>query len=122
MPAEKKDRHTVADNASADCPKIFFPQRCSPDRSASPDQLSALSPAQNPVRRLRAYNPVRTSEFAIRPACGSSSLIQKRVSHSRAAPGVPAAAAPLSTSDECKAAAPTESEPGLRSPAEYCLT
>src|ERR1700691_3583094 len=122
MPAEKKDRRTVVDNASADSPKIFFQQRCSLDRSAQPDQLSELFPKQNPAKLLHAYNLARTSEFAIRPACCSSLLGQKPASHSRATAGVRGGAALLSTWGGCKAAGPGESEPGPQSPAKHCPT
>src|SRR5580704_12578481 len=122
MLAENKDGRTEADNASAGSPKISFPPRCSPDRSMPPDQLSALFPGQNLARRLRACNLVRTSVFAIRSACWLSSLIQKPISRSRAAPVVRDAAALLSRSGGCKAAGPGEIEPDPRSPAEYCLT
>src|SRR5579863_4855233 len=121
MPAEKKDRHTGADNANADSSNIFAPKRCFPDHSA-PDPLSALSRAQNPAAPPRECSPERTSEFANRSACCSSSPVQKPASDNRASAGAPAATAPPSTSAGYKAAAPTEIEPGLRSPGEYCLT
>src|SRR5271166_375525 len=122
MPAEKRDGRSEADNVSAGSPKIFFRQRCFPDRQAPRDRLSGLFPRQNRVRRLRVYNLARTSEFAIRPACCFFSLIQKSVSRSRAAPGVRDAAALLSTLDGCKAAGLRENEPGPQSLAEYCPT
>src|SRR5450631_1786104 len=121
MPAEKKDGRTGADNGSADSPRISCPKHCFPDRSG-PDQLSALCRGQNPGGPLREYSQERTSELAIRPACCSSSPIQKRASGNRAAPGVQAAAALPSKSDGYKAAGPREIEPGLRSLGEYCLT
>src|SRR5271156_3604685 len=120
MPAEKKDRRIAADNASADSPEIFFLPRCPPDRSPAADQPSELFPTQNLAARLRACNPARTSEFAIRPACCSSSPIRKPAAHSREAASARAAAAPLATSDGYKAAGPAEIEPGPRSPAKYC--
>src|ERR1022692_634313 len=121
MPAEKKDGHTGADNANAGSASIFAPKHCFPDRSG-PDQLSALCRGQNPGAPLRVYSLERTSELAIRPACCSSSPIQKPASGNRASPGVQAAAALPSRSDGYKAAGPREIEPGLRSPGEYCLT
>src|ERR1700679_376005 len=122
MPAEKKDCRTAADNASADSLKIFFLQRCSPDRWAVIDQLSALFPGQNLAAQPRGYNLARTSEFVIRPACCFSSLGQKPASHNRATPGARDAAALLSTLGGCKAAGPKENEPDLRSLAKYCPT
>src|SRR4029077_8569409 len=122
MLAEKKDGRTGADSANAGCLKIFSPRRRSPDRQAPPDQLSAHFPGQNLARRLRAYNLERTSEFAIRPACYSSSPFQEPALHNRATGGVRDGAAPLSRSGVCKAAGPGEIEPGLRSPAGCCLT
>src|SRR6266566_6734197 len=121
MPAEKKDGQTGADNANADSPNIFLLTRCLPDRQA-PDQLSAPFRGQNPGGPRRVYSPARTSEFAIQSACCSSSPGQKPASGSRAFAGVRAAAALPSTWGGCKAAGLMESEPGLRSPEEYCLT
>src|ERR1700722_5011757 len=122
MLAEKKDRRSGADNASAGCPEIFSRQRCPPDRLAGQDQPSGLFPGQNLARRPRAYSPERTSEFAIRSACYSPSPIQELASHNQAVPDARAAAAPLSTSGGCKVAGLMESEPAPRSPAECCLT
>src|SRR5271168_4724399 len=119
MPAGKKDGHSAADNASVDYPRTVFPQRRPPDLHHSPDPLSEPFPGQNLARPPRAYSRERTSEFATRSACCSSSPIQKPVSNNRAAPGVPAGAALPSTSDGYKAAGPGEIEPGLRSLAEY---
>src|SRR5579864_6156388 len=121
MLPEKKDGHIWADNANGGCLKIFSPQRHPPDRQVPQDQLSALFRGQNPAGRLRVCSLERTSEFAIRSACCSSSPSQEPASRSQAAPGVRAVAAPLSTSGGCKAAGLMESEPGPRSPAEYCL-
>src|SRR5580692_1099444 len=122
MTAEKKDGHTGAGTSNADYPRIVFPQRRLPDLHHSPDQLSELCRGQNPGEPLRAYSPERTSEFAIPPACCSSSPIQEPASHNRAAPGVQAAAALPSRSDGYKAAGQGEIEPGLRSPGKYCPT
>src|SRR5580692_2309102 len=116
MPAEKKDRRTGADNASAGWPRTFSLQRCSPDRWAPRDQLSALFRGQNLGGPLRVCSLERTSELAIRPACCSSSPVQKPASDNRASPGVQAAAALPSMSDGYKAAGPRGVEPGLRSP------
>src|SRR5580700_6468771 len=113
MPAEKKDGHSGAGTSNADYPRIVFPQRRLPDLHRSPDQLSGLCGGQNPGAPLRAYSLERTSEFAIRPACCSSSPNQKPASHSRATPGVQAEAALPSRSDEYKAAGREEIEPGL---------
>src|SRR5258708_11365367 len=111
MPAEKKDRHTGADTASADYLGIFFPQRCSPDRQAPQDQLSAPSQAQNLATQLRVYSQERTFEFAIRSACCFSSPVQELASRSRATSGALAAAALLSTSGDCKARGLIDNEP-----------
>src|SRR5580693_6563542 len=119
MPAEKKDGHSEADNANAGSARIFAPQHCFPDRSG-PNQLSALCRGQNPAGPLRVYSLGRTSELAIRPACCSSSPVQKPASDNRASPGVQAAAALPSMSDGYKAAGPRGVEPGLRSPEKYC--
>src|SRR5437016_6089173 len=121
MPAEKKDRHTGADNANGDSPNIFLLKRCSLDHQA-PDPLSAPFRGQNPGGPLRAYNLARTSEFAIQSAYCSSSPGQKPASGSQAVAGVRAAAVLPSRWGGCKAAGLMESEPGLRSPEEYCLT
>src|SRR5580704_12872856 len=118
MPAEKKDRRNGADSASAGYPKIFSRQRCLLYRWAVINQLSALFPGQSLAGRLRAYNLARTSEFAIRPVCCWSWLIQRLASRSRAVAHDRGAAALLSTSDEYKAAGLVESERGLRWPAE----
>src|SRR5450755_760672 len=120
MPAEKKDGHIVADNASAGCPGTVFPQQRLPDHYHLPDQLSVPSQEQNRVGQLRACSLARTSEFVIRPACCLSSPIQKLVLRNRAAPSFQAAAALLSRLGGCKAAGPGEIEPGLQSPEEYC--
>src|SRR5271155_231131 len=121
MPAEKKDGHSEADNANAGSASIFAPQHCFPGRSG-PNQLSALCRGQSPGAPLRVYSLERTSEFAIRPACCSSSPIQKPASDNRASPDGQGAVALPSTSDGYKAAGPREIEPAPRSPAEYCLT
>src|SRR5208282_575240 len=118
MTAEKKDHRSGAGTSNADYPRIVFPQRRLPDLHHSPDQLSGLCRGQNPAAPLRGYSLERTSELAIRPACCSSSLIQKPASHNRATGGVQAAAAPPSRSDEYKAAGPGEIEPGRRWPGE----
>src|SRR5580700_5370177 len=121
MSAEKKDGHSEADNANAGSASTFPPQHCFPDRSG-PDRLSALCRGQNPGAPLRVYSLERTSELAIRPACCSSSPIQKPSSGNRASPGGPGVVALPSKSDGHKAAGPRGIEPGLRSPGEYCLT
>src|SRR5271166_3399237 len=121
MPAEKKDGQIGADNVNAGSVSIFAPKHCFPDRSG-PDQLSALCRGQNPGGPLRVYSLGRTSELAIRPACCSSSPIQRRASDSRQAPSAQAAAVFPSMSDAHKAAGPGEIEPGLRSPEKYCRT
>src|SRR5450631_3524194 len=120
MPAEKKDGHIVADNASAGCPGTVFQRQRLPDHYHLPDQLSVPFQGQNRARQLRAYNLARTSEFVIRPACCLSSPMQKLVLRNRAVPGVPGAAALLSRWGGCKAAGPGEIEPGPRSHGEYC--
>src|SRR5450432_636774 len=122
MLAEKKDGRSGADNANVDYLEISSRQRCPPDRLAGQDQPSALFREQNLARRLRAYSPVRTSEFAIRCVCCSPSPIQELALRSRATPAGRAGAALLSMSGGCRAAGLKESEPGLRSPAEYFLT
>src|ERR1700722_17381252 len=122
MLAEKKDGHTWADSASAGSLRIFSRLRCSPDRWAPQAQLSALFRGQNLARRLRAYSPERTSEFAVRCACCFSSPSRELALRSQAARGVRGVAEPLSTSGGCKAAGLMESEPGPRWPAECCLT
>src|SRR5436853_167733 len=91
MPAEKKDRHTGADNANGDSQNIFLLKRCSLDHQA-PDPLSAPFRGQNPGGPLRAYNLARTSEFAIQSAYCSSSPGQKPASGSQAVAGVLVAA------------------------------
>src|SRR5579864_3584088 len=121
MPAEKKDGHTGADNASAGSPGISCLMRHFPDRSA-PDQLSALCRGRNPGAQVRVYSLARTSELEIRPAYRSSSPIQKRASNNRATPGVRAVAEFPSRSDGHKAAGPKEVEPDLRWLEEYCPT
>src|SRR5580692_5053368 len=122
MTAEKKDGHTGAGTSNADYPRIVFPQRRLPDLHHSPDQLSELCRGQNPGEPLRAYSPERTSEFAIPPACCSSSPNREPASRNQAAPGVQAAAALPSRSDGYKAAGPAEIELDPLWPAEYCLT
>src|ERR1700678_92783 len=122
MTAEKKDGHSGADSASADSPGISFPQRCSPDRWAPQDQLWELFRGQNPARLLHACSPERTSVFAIRPACCSSSPGRKPASRNRATPGVRGAAALRARLDGYRVAGPGKIEPDLRSPGEYCLT
>src|SRR5579863_4376509 len=118
MPAEKKDRRSGADNASAGWLRIFCLPRCPPDRWAPKGQLSAPFRGQNLAGRLRVYSLARTFEFAIRSACCSSSPIQELASRSRATASGRAAAALPSTSGGYKAAGPGEIEPGLRSPEE----
>src|SRR5579863_5068272 len=121
MPAEKKDGHSEADNANAGSARIFARQHCFPDRSG-PNQLSALCRGQNLAGPLRVYSLEHTSEPAIRPACCSSSPIQRPASDNRASPGGQGVVALPAMSDGYKAAGPGEIEPALRSPAEYCLT
>src|ERR1035438_3095598 len=121
MPLEKKDGRNGADNANADFAGIFVPKQRFPDHSR-PEQLSAPSREQNLAGLLRAYSQERSSELASRPACCFSSPIQEPASRNRASPDVHGAAAFPSKSDGCKAAGLKESEPGLRSPGEYCRT
>src|SRR5438105_4571090 len=108
MLAEKKDRRTGADNASAGYLSIFSLQRCPLDCWAPPDQLSALFRGQNPAGPLRVCSLERTSEFAIQSVCCSSSPSQKPASDNRATPAVRSAAALPSTWGGCKAAGPAE--------------